>query len=131
VGLAYIGFAAAPTLSLACVAALVGGVGNGVELPSLFSLVQRLTPQNLHGRLMGAVESLTALCLAIGLPLGGALVALSSSRAAFLIVGLGTVTASVALLRISQRGPRPAVDVEEPALVTTSPMSEVHEPSLH
>lgn len=131
VGLAYIGFAAAPTLALACVAALVGGVGNGVELPSLFSLVQRLSPQNLHGRLMGAVESLTALSVAIGLPLGGALVALSSSRAAFLLVGLGTVGASVALLRISRRGPVPAVDVEEPVLMTTGPVSELHEPSLH
>jgi MFS family permease len=131
VGLAYVGFAAAPTLGLACVAALVGGIGNGVELPSLFSLVQRLSPQNLHGRLMGAVESLTALSVAIGLPLGGALVALSSSRAAFLLVGLGTVGASVALLRISRRGPVPTVDVEEPVLATTSPVSEVHEPSLH
>ncbi len=59
IGLAYVGFAAAPSLALACVAALIGGVGNGVELPSLISLVQRLTPQHLHGRLMGAVESLT------------------------------------------------------------------------
>jgi MFS family permease len=131
VGFAYVGFAASPSLGLACVAALVGGVGNGVELPSLFSLVQRLSPQNLHGRLMGAVESLTALSVAIGLPLGGVLVALSSPRAAFLVVGLGTVGASVALLRISRRGPVPATDAEEPALVTTSPMSEVHEPSLH
>jgi len=113
VGLAYVGFAAAPSLGLACVAALVGGVGNGVELPSLFSLVQRLSPQNLHGRLMGAVESLTALSVAIGLPLGGALVALSSSRVAFLIVGLGTAGTSVALLRVSRRRPRPGVEGEE------------------
>ena len=43
---------------------------------------------------MGAVESLGALCLAVGLPLGGALVALSSPRVAFLVVGRrsGTVT---------------------------------------
>ena len=131
VGLAYVGFAAAPTLGLACVAALVGGIGNGVELPSLFSLVQRLSPQNLHGRLMGAVESLTALSVAIGLPVGGALVALSSPRAAFLVVGVGTVGASIALLHVSRGGPRPAVDVEEPALVAASPVGELHEPSLH
>ena len=79
----------APSLALACVAALVGGIGNGVEWPSLISLVQRLTPQRLHGRMMGAVESLGALGLAIGLSLGGALVALSSPRVAFLVVGLG------------------------------------------
>jgi MFS family permease len=131
VGLAYLGFAAAPSLGLACVAALVGGVGNGVELPSLFSLVQRLTPQNLQGRLMGAVESLTALCLAIGLPLGGVLVALSSPRVSFLIVGLGAVGASIALLRISRRGLRQALDGgERTAPTTASPVGELREPSL-
>ncbi len=129
VGLAYIGFAAAPSLGLACVAALVGGIGNGIELPSLFSLVQRLTPQNLHGRLMGAVESLTALCLAIGLPLGGVLVALSSPRVAFLTVGLGTTGASAALLSVSRRGSRPAMNGEEPTPVAGSPVSHLHEPS--
>ena len=88
-GAAFIGFAVAPTLALACIASMVGGIGNGLEWPSLISLVQRLTPQRLHGRLMGAVESIGALCLAIGLPLGGALVAISSARVAFLVLGLG------------------------------------------
>jgi predicted MFS family arabinose efflux permease len=105
VGLAYVGFAAAPSLAIACIVALAGGVGNGVELPSLFSVVQRLTPPNLHGRLMGAVESISAACVAVGLPLGGALVALSSPRAAFLVVGLGAVAASAALLRLGRVAP--------------------------
>ena len=52
-GAAFVGFALAPSLALACLAALVGGVGNGLEWPSLISLVQRLTPQRLHGRLDG------------------------------------------------------------------------------
>jgi hypothetical protein len=103
IGLAYLGFAAAPSLAFACVAAFIGGIGNGLEVPSIVSLVQRLTPQRLHGRLMGVVESLDALCLAIGLPLGGALVALSSPRLAFLTVGLGGTVTSAALLRLSLR----------------------------
>jgi hypothetical protein len=129
VGLAYVGFAVAPSLGLAIGAALIGGVGNGVELPSLFSLVQRLTPQDLHGRLMGAVESLTALSIAIGLPLGGALVALSSPRTAFLVVGLGGTSASAALFWVSRRGPRPAVAGEECTLQEASSVSELREPS--
>jgi predicted MFS family arabinose efflux permease len=104
VGLAYVGFAVAPSLVLACMAALIGGTGNGVELPSMISIVQRLTPQHLHGRLMGAVESLAALSLAIGLPLGGALVALSSPRLAFLLVGFGAMATTAALLRLSLAG---------------------------
>ncbi len=130
VGLAYVGFSAAPSLVLACGAALIGGVGNGLELPSLFSIVQRLTPINLHGRLMGAVESLTALCPAIGLPLGGALVALSSSRTAFLLVGLGTIGTSIALLHISRRGPLSALDGEAPVPAIESHVSELHEQAL-
>jgi len=103
VGLAYVGFAASPSLLLACIASLVGGIGNGVELPCLTSIVQQLTPKPLHGRMMGAVESLTALCLAVGLPLGGALVALSSPRTAFLVVGVGVAAASAGLLGLSSR----------------------------
>jgi predicted MFS family arabinose efflux permease len=114
VGVAYIGFAAAPSLAIACIAALVGGIGNGVEVPSLISLVQRLTPQRLQGRMMGAVESLDALCLAIGLPLGGALVALSSPRLAFVVVGLGATISAAALFRVSRGGPESPVAEERP-----------------
>jgi MFS family permease len=104
VGLSYVGFAVAPALWFACGAALVGGIGNGVELPSLTSIVQRITPKALHGRMMGAVESIVALCVAAGLPLGGALVALSTPRDAFAIVGLGAAATTPLLLRLSMRG---------------------------
>jgi predicted MFS family arabinose efflux permease len=113
VGLAYVGFAAAPSLLLACLAALIGGIGNGVELPSLISIVQRMTPPNLHGRLMGAVESLGALCIAIGLPMGGALVALGSPRPAFLVIGLGAVVTAGALMRLSAAALRPQAGSSE------------------
>lgn len=98
---AYFGLAAAPSLSVACAAGLIGGIGNGMQWPSLISAVQRLTPQRLQGRLMGAVESLGALCLALGLPLGGALVALSSPRTAFVTVGIGATLASTGFLLIT------------------------------
>ncbi len=117
IGLAWLGFAAAPSLGLACIAALLGGVGNGLQWPSLISIVQGLTPQQLHGRMMGAVESLAALCLAIGLLLGGALVALSSPRVAFLVVGLGAMVTTAALLRRTLIGlePRTEASVDVPA----------------
>jgi MFS family permease len=93
VGLAYLGFAAAPTLALAGLAALLGGVGNGVQWASLIGTVQQLTPERLQGRLMGGVESIGALCPLIGLPLSGLVMALSSPRFAFLLFG-GAVCAS-------------------------------------
>jgi len=104
IGFGYVGFGLAPGLLLACLAAVVGGIGNGLQWPSLISIVQRLTPKELHGRLMGALESLGALSLAIGLPLGGALVALSTPRIAFLTVGLGAIATTGALLRMSPGG---------------------------
>jgi predicted MFS family arabinose efflux permease len=101
IGLAYLGLAAARSLELACVAALVGGVGNGLQWPSLISIVQKASPEHLHGRMMGAVESLGAICLGVGLPLGGLLAALTSPRTAFLIVGIGAVAMTAVLIRLS------------------------------
>jgi len=100
VGVAYLGFAVAPSLLVACAAALVGGCGNGVQWAPLVSAVQRLTPASLHGRVMGALESIGALAPALGLSLGGALVVLSSPRVAFLVVGLGATLTTIGFLRL-------------------------------
>ena len=130
VGLAYLGFAVAPSLAVACAAAVVGGVGNGVQWASLISTVQRLTPQRLHGRLMGAVESLGALCPAIGLSLGGVLVALSSPRTAFLVVGIASSAMTIRLPAAVPARARPGASSRTPAprpamtaRVTRSPRS--------
>jgi MFS family permease len=101
VALGYIGLAAAPGLLVACAAGLLGGIGNGMQWPSMISLVQRLTPAPLHGRLMGAIESLGALSVAAGLPLGGGLVALSSTRAGFATIGGGAALMGALLLKLT------------------------------
>jgi predicted MFS family arabinose efflux permease len=126
IGAAYFGLAAAPSLLLACVAGLLGGIGNGMQWPSLISAVQKLTPENLQGRLMGATESLGALCVAVGLPLGGALVAISSPRAAFVVVGIGALAGTLALLRIRIAGTRDG-EVEQPS--TAPAFDEPHAPA--
>jgi MFS family permease len=100
VGLAYVGFAAAPTLAVAALAALLGGIGNGVQWASLIGTVQKLTPQRLHGRLMGTVESIGALCPLIGLPLSGLVLTLGSPRIAFLVFGLAAAAVTVGFLRL-------------------------------
>ncbi|HEY2719981.1 MAG TPA: MFS transporter [Solirubrobacteraceae bacterium] len=128
IGLAYVGFSAAPSLGLACGAALIGGIGNGLQWPSLISLVQRLTPPALLGRLMGAVESLGALCLAFGLLLGGGLAALSSPRIAFLVVGLGAIATTAVFLRITPRSD--AAEAQPPVETAPNALVEAHEPLL-
>jgi Transmembrane secretion effector len=104
IGLAYVGFAAAPSLGVACGAALVGGIGNGVQWASVVSAVQRLTPPRLQGRLMGALESISAISPALGLSAGGALAVALSPRGAFLIAGLGAAAGAAAFLRLAMRG---------------------------
>jgi MFS family permease len=100
VGVAYIGFAAAPSLAVAAAAAVVGGVGNGVQWASLIGTVQQLTPRRLHGRLMGTVESIGALCPLIGLPLSALVLTLGSPRIAFLVFGLAAAGATLGFLRL-------------------------------
>ena len=79
IGVAYLGLALSHMLASACVAGLVGGIGNSMQWPGFISIVQQLAGR-LHGRLMGAVESLGAIGLAAGLILGGVLVTVSSTR---------------------------------------------------
>ena len=131
VGLAYLGWAVAPSLAVACAAGLLGGIGNGVQWAALISAVQRLTPQSLHGRIMGAVESIGAICPAIGLALGGALVALSSPRVAFLVVGLGATASTAAFVRLSLRGLEPTGNGEVQIEAVDSSARQLPEPSPH
>jgi hypothetical protein len=63
--------------------------------------------------MVGAVESLGALCPAIGLLLGGVLVALGTPRSAFLVVGLGATAITVAFLSLAAGSElEPEVDAE-------------------
>ena len=124
VGLAYLGFAAAPSLALACAAAVIGGVGNGIQWPSLISAVQQLTPPTLQGRLMSAVGSLNALCPAIGFILGGSIAAVSSPRVAMGIAGAVASLATLAFVRLPVRGllstaQETTVVADEASLVST------------
>jgi Transmembrane secretion effector len=102
-GAAFVGYAVSPSLPSACLAAAVGGIGNTLEWPALVTLVQRLTPRDLQGQLMGTIESLSAICVAGGLTLGGALVALSDPRTAFFVVGLGTAATAVVFVRVGAK----------------------------
>jgi hypothetical protein len=103
VGIAYLGFGGAPTLAIACVASVVGGIGNGTQWPSFISAVQQMTPPALHGRVMGAVGSLNALCPALGFILGGTIAALASPRIAMAVAGTVATLATLAFLRLPIR----------------------------
>jgi hypothetical protein len=53
---------------------------------------------------MGGLESLSAICPAVGLSVGGSLVVLTSPRSAFLIGGIGAAAAAAGFLRLALGG---------------------------
>lgn len=113
VGLGYLGFAAAPSLALACAAALLGGVGNGIQAPAMISSVQRMTPARLQGQLMSAVGSISALCPVIGFALGGVIAATASTRVAMLVAGGVATLATLAFVRLASEGLGGAGEAQE------------------
>jgi MFS family permease len=99
VGLAYIGLAAAPSLAVACLAALPGGLGNGVQWAAFIGVVQELTPGRLLGRIMGVIEGMRSVAPVLGYLLGGVL-ALVSLRGALLVAGILASVVTIPFLRI-------------------------------
>ena len=104
VAVAYLGVAAAGLLWIACVFCFVGGTGNGVQWIALITAVQERTPSALQGRLMGVVESMGALCPAVGFALGGAVTAATHPRATFAMAGIAAAVATFAFARLAVLG---------------------------
>ena len=100
VGAGYLGIAAAPTLALACAAAAVGGIGNGVQWVSAISAVQELTVAGMQARVMSVLESIGAAMPAVGYLVGGLIATAASPRATILVTGLG-ILATVAIASVA------------------------------
>lgn len=89
VGLAFLGFAAADSVAVACAAAFLGGIGNGVQWVAFLTVIQEAVADALQARVMGLLESMGAAMPGIGFILGGAMAAIWSPRVAFLVAGVG------------------------------------------
>jgi MFS family permease len=100
VGAGYLGMAAAPGLAAACVAAAVGGAGNGVQWVAMISAVQELTEQRMQARVVSVLESLGAAMPGVGFLAGGVIASIADPRATFAVAGLGilAITALASLL---------------------------------
>jgi MFS family permease len=91
IGAGYLCMAAAPTLALACAAAALGGVGNGVQWVALVSAVQDLTKASMQARVMSVLESSGAAMPGLGFVLGGLIATTIGTRATFLTAGVGVL----------------------------------------
>ena len=117
IGFSYLGLAAAGTLLLACLAASVGGVGNGVQWVSVMSAVQELTASDFQARVAGLFAAIEKAMPGVGFLLGGAIAELANPRASFLTAGVGVVTVvalCAPMLARSRWGDRPVTPMVPP-----------------
>jgi MFS family permease len=110
VGLAYLGMAAADTLTLACGLAALGGGGNGVQWVALLTAVQEVTDADLQARVVGLIESAGAAMPGLGFLLGGAIASLAGPRAAFVVAGGGVLVVLAVMAAVMRSVIRNRVD---------------------
>jgi MFS family permease len=91
IGISYLGTAVAPSLAVACAAALVGGTGNGIQWVALVSAVQELTEERYQARVVSVLESAASAAPGIGFLAGGVIAATVSPRASFAVAGAGVL----------------------------------------
>ncbi|MGH2966685.1 MAG: MFS transporter [Solirubrobacterales bacterium] len=119
IGAAYLLTGVAPSLVFACLASVLGGVGNGIEWVALVTAVQQLTRAEYQARVVSLVDSVARAAPGVGFVLGGGIAALFSPRASYAVAGAGVMIvlglASIALTRAGWRGDSPEEDEVEQA----------------
>jgi len=106
VAAAYFGLALAPGLAVACVASLVGGIGNGVQWVAVMTAVQERIPEALQVRVVGLLDAGAQLAPGLGFALGSVLTAILSARATYAIAGAATTLAAIGFYVLHARATR-------------------------
>jgi MFS family permease len=121
VGASYLAMAAAGTLAVACLAAVVGGAGNGVQWVSVISTIQGVTADRFQARVLGLLESIGSVMPGIGFVLGGVIAYVVEPRASFLIAGLGVLAVAALALPLLRRTDWEAVREGASSTATSRP----------
>jgi predicted MFS family arabinose efflux permease len=111
VAVAYAGMAAAPTLFIACLASLFGGMGNGVQWVAVLTALQERVPEALQVRVVGLLDAGAQLAPGLGFALGSILTAALSARATYGIAAVGTTIAALGFFVMHARETRRAAFV--------------------
>jgi MFS family permease len=113
IGAAYLAMAAAGTLAGACVAAAIGGAGNGVQWVAVLSAIQAFTGTEYQARVMSLLESSGFAMPGVGFILGGAMAALVTPRASFALAGTGVLVVTAIAVPLLRRTDWPDTEVVE------------------
>ncbi|MDO9353402.1 MAG: MFS transporter [Solirubrobacteraceae bacterium] len=106
-GLGYVGLGLAPSITIACLVAVVGGIGNGMDWVAIVTLVQRAAPRGREAWAATRLEAVATAGPGLGVLAGGILADAVSPRASIVIPGLLALSAlliAAAFLRL--RAPR-------------------------
>jgi MFS family permease len=91
IGLAYCGMSVAQTLTAACLLAVLGGAGNGVQWIAVVTGLQEATPLDLQARVVGLLESLNAALPGVGFVIGAVIATAATPRTAYAVAGGGVL----------------------------------------
>jgi hypothetical protein len=91
IGGGYVGMGVVRDLAPALAFSVLGGIGNGVQVAAVVTLLQQRTPLDLQARVTGLLESINAAMPGVGFLLGGVLTAVTSAPTTYLIAGLGVL----------------------------------------
>jgi MFS family permease len=108
IGVAYLGMAAAGTLTVACLISILGGAGNGIQWIAVMTALQEQTPADFQARITGLMESIGAAMPGVGYLLGGAIVAVWTPRVAYGVAGAGLLVLVLAALPARARFEAPS-----------------------
>jgi MFS family permease len=99
IGIAYAWMAAAPTLAVALIGAVIGGCGNGVQWVAVMTALQEAVSDDYQARAAGLLESAAAAVPGVGFILGGAITAIVDARVAYLVAAFGVAAVVLAWAR--------------------------------
>lgn len=93
----YLGLAAVTTLPLACAAAVIGGLGNGMQWVAVITAIQESIDDEMQARAAGMLEAVLTASPGLGFLVGGVLATVWDARTAFAVAGIaGLLTISAA-----------------------------------
>jgi predicted MFS family arabinose efflux permease len=116
IGVSYALIGVSGSIVAACLASVLGGLGNGVQWVAVLNAVQAATVPEMQLRVMALYESVATAMPAVGFALGGAIAALFSPRAAYLVAAGGvlvTLLVGAAIVRQARRRDPVAVAATE------------------
>jgi MFS family permease len=105
IGVSYVGIGVAPTLIVACVVSVVGGIGNGVETATLTTAVQDRVADPFMGRVSTLMESVAAGMMGVGFAVGGVLTDVFDPRVSYVVAGVGVLACVPLVASAVRTGP--------------------------